>query len=270
MEIKVLQINTNHSRPAQDAAHRFALSIGAGVICFAEPHNVPQNISHFGEPDGLASIFWHTRLVRELPVSLEIRRNYVLCRIKDLILVSAYISPNIQLTEAENILDDISNAIYKHKKARDKVIISGDLNASSVSWSSNRTSPRGSLVEEWAASLGIVCVNTGVQPTCIRWQGVSCVDTTWITETALTSIRDWYVAEEETLSDHVYIVIEVSSNAPPGRRKNVERVSDHVNSVNNKLRYKEKWITTIDHNIINKDFIKYKWESVNPDMFMPR
>lgn len=77
MELKILQINTNHSRPARDAAYRYAINIGAGVIRFAEPHNIPQNINNFGRIDGNASIFCNSKLVRKLPVPLEIRKEYV-------------------------------------------------------------------------------------------------------------------------------------------------------------------------------------------------
>lgn len=90
MSLKILQINTNHSRPAQDAAYRYALDRDMAVICISEPHNIPQNYQHIGAVNGLAAIYWNPRIIGSTVTNLKIKRNYVIIRIDNLVLVSMY------------------------------------------------------------------------------------------------------------------------------------------------------------------------------------
>lgn len=92
-----MQINTNHSKPAQDAAYRFAIERNMALICISEPHNTPQNYQYIGEKNGLAVIFWNPRIITGIISNLKIKKNFVIIRIDKLIIISMYISPNISL-----------------------------------------------------------------------------------------------------------------------------------------------------------------------------
>lgn len=175
---------------------------------------------------------------------------------------------------------------------QDRIIICGDLNAASISWGSKITTARGKLVEEWAATLGIICLNNGKHPTCIRWQGSSMVDTTWINENAIVHIRNWHVAEEETLSDHAYIITEIGTACiPEKKRKQQIKKGNHINTYsgnntdNKRVKYNnngtnttnkrvnsvnKKANMTMEHasNKIDIGFCKYNWERINLDMFL--
>lgn len=95
--------------------------------------------------------------------------------------VSIYISPNIIIQESETILDALADALNRLNYLR--VLLCGDLNAHSFAWGSRRNSPRGFLVLEWAASMDLIIINRGTQPTCVQQQGSSVVDIIWAAAT---------------------------------------------------------------------------------------
>lgn len=56
----------------------------------------------------------------------------------------------------------------------------------------------------------LVILNRGKTDTCVRAQGTSIVDITLGTEAAMKIVKSWEVdGNEETLSDHKYIVIQI-------------------------------------------------------------
>lgn len=62
-------------------------------------------------------------------------------------------------------------------------------------------------------------VNARGQPTCIRPQGESVVDLTWASSTLGPLVREWTILEGvETLSDHVYVSIDIAPGLALGRR----------------------------------------------------
>lgn len=73
-------------------------------------------------------------------------------------------------------------------------------------WGSPTSDRRGELVEEWAATCDLGLINVGEIPTCVRPQGSSVIDLTWISPCLLERVGSWMVLEDmETLSDHQYV-----------------------------------------------------------------
>ena len=121
-------------------------------------------------------------------------------------------SPNAPVSSLQTMLDDIRGRIAP-LMAQD-VLVLGDFNAKSTLWGSPRTNPRGEAVAEWAAELDLQLLNdgSGCKNTCVRWQGESIVDLTWASPSAAQKVKQWRVATEmETLSDHRYILINLTS-----------------------------------------------------------
>ncbi|KMQ91209.1 gag-pol polyprotein [Lasius niger] len=107
------------------------------------------------------------------------------------------------LRDFNSILDDLSLALSNRV---DKLIIGGDFNAKACLWGASHTDGRGRLTSIWAAERDLRVANVGNRPTCIRAQGSSIVDLTWVSSDILPFIRNWQVEEEtESLSDHLYI-----------------------------------------------------------------
>nr|XP_049704761.1 uncharacterized protein LOC126056279 [Helicoverpa armigera] len=91
----------------------------------------------------------------------------------------------------------------------------GDFNAKNLAWGSRRTDARGRMVEDWALEAGLVVLNRGSVPTCVRMRGESVVDISFASPALLPRVFDWRVEEGvETYSDHRYIRFDVSAQNP--------------------------------------------------------
>ncbi|CAF4927123.1 unnamed protein product [Pieris macdunnoughi] len=100
----------------------------------------------------------------------------------------------------------------------------GDLNARSTAWGDTYVNPRGPLLEEWAAELGLLFINRGTEPTCVRPQGVSRVDVTLASSNFAWRLSRWEVIRElETFSDHRYIRFVVNASVGPPLRPRTSR-----------------------------------------------
>lgn len=133
--------------------------------------------------------------------------------------ISTYISPNIGLREFNVFLDELSEAISSRV---DKIICEGDFNAKASLWGASSTDGRGLLLTRWAAERDLRIANVGNDSTCVRPQGNSIVDLTWVSPDLLSLVQEWCVRGDlESLSDHLYISFVVSCERPeppPNRR----------------------------------------------------
>lgn len=131
-------------------------------------------------------------------------KGYVGVRTGNMVVVSCYVSPNVDIFEFEDFLEELTivvkNLDYKY------LIIAGDFNAKSRFWGSLNTNKRGEILEEWADNLDMRLSNMGNSPTCIRATGSSIVDVTWTTPNLTQKVYNWHVVDDcETFSDHQYI-----------------------------------------------------------------
>lgn len=133
-------------------------------------------------------------------------RGYAAAEWGNAIVCSCYNTPNLRLTDYEDWLNEIQGQLLRYRGRR--LIIFGDFNAWSRELGSSKTNHRGCSLLGWAASLDLHLVNTGAEPTCVRPQGVSIVDLTWVSSAVLRLVTDWCVlTDTETLSDHRYITM---------------------------------------------------------------
>lgn len=209
--MKLVQINLNRSRGAQDLMLQYMRESKMAVALVSEPNRIPRG-NWLGDMSGLAAIHWET----DEPCAL-IRRGpgYVLVKYKGYILRSCYCSPNVDTNVFKNLLGNIGNTIVGLDIQ--KIIIGGDLNARSRIWDRNYNE-RGYILEEWIAEKELVLVNEGKTSTCVRTQGSSIVDITVGTERTARGMSSWKVdTETETLSDHKYIRIEIDGKIEENR-----------------------------------------------------
>lgn len=115
-----------------------------------------------------------------VPSSLTRGEQFVGLEVERVFFVSVYCSPASRRTTAERLrmlemlLDEIDA-----RCPRKAIIIGGDFNAHGVAWGDATWDARGRLMSDWASARGLVLLNTGLYPTCVRVQGVSYVDVTW-------------------------------------------------------------------------------------------
>ncbi|XP_025265399.1 uncharacterized protein LOC112639325 [Camponotus floridanus] len=136
---------------------------------------------------------------------------------QEVLIVSCYVSPNCDQDTFEEFLDELTDCVAF---AKSDILVAGDFNSQSMLWGSPITNVRGDILARWSATHGLTLVNTGTQPTCIRSQGSSIVDLTWTSATLSSKISDWTILDQETYSDHVYILFKVHKNTTlPGIQK---------------------------------------------------
>lgn len=201
MSISFLQ-NVNMSRPSLDLLIHHARETETGILLVSESNHVSATPNWFSSQDNKAAIFvdpYHAKLPCE---TARIGPRFIAVYYGSYLIISIYAPPSLNLRDFNNLLDELSE-VLSHRVS--KIIIEGDFNAKAKLWGSNTTNRRGFLLSRWAAERDLRIANTE-KPTCIRPQGSSIIDLTWISPDLIQHIRNWRVEEEvESLSDHVYI-----------------------------------------------------------------
>ncbi|XP_011883615.1 PREDICTED: uncharacterized protein LOC105570779, partial [Vollenhovia emeryi] len=120
--------------------------------------------------------------------------------------MAVYLRPSLTRAELEDKLDELELELGGVLPG--PVLVAGDFNAKSLAWGSRRPDVKGMEVEAWAARLGLRLLNRGSARTCVRPQGESVIDLTWVSPAAEDWAASWRVLEEtELLSDHIPIEV---------------------------------------------------------------
>jgi len=210
--IKFLQINLNTNLAANYLAFQTSEETEVDVLIVSEPA-----IRH-GPEDR-----WCFSTDRKAAVAITQRSSLVRLRqgagvgfswmsFGDLAVFSCYWRPGTTLQEYALFLGHIEDAIRQLGDV--KVILAGDFNAWNTEWGSVVVNPRGSLLSEFATSLGLTLANTGSAPTFVRGTATSLIDVTFYRGVVLA---EWQVRDAETLSDHNYVSFEIAAenHGPP-------------------------------------------------------
>lgn len=203
--IKCIQINLNRSWGAYDLLKQRILESKMGLAILSEPpNNIVDSNRWFCSTDRLAAILWNVESSKGYICRL-IKKGigFVAVRYGNINVISCYISPNVTMIMFEDMLEDINNCV---SALTGPCIIGGDFNAKSVLWGSPDTNRRGELLERWTASYDLRLLNEAGVFTCIRPQGSSVVDLTWISPVLIGRVVKWSVRGDlESLSDHLYV-----------------------------------------------------------------
>ncbi|XP_072759886.1 uncharacterized protein [Anoplolepis gracilipes] len=213
--MKVLQCNLNNSRRAYDILTQHIIEMGVTICAISEPVQNLYPPNWFVSMDGRSAILW--RLDKSFGSCRLVSRKeqLVVVSVGDLYFLSCYISLNSNREASNKMMEEII------RQLGNRVVICGDFNAKSPLWGSLYTNYRGSLLEDLAAELDLRILNNGAEPTCVRPQGVSIIDLTWVTPGLLGRVENWRVCSKiESLSDHQYVFFTVHQQ--PVRNQNPE------------------------------------------------
>lgn len=106
-------------------------------------------------------------------------------------------------------MDDLIGLI---NDAHFNLVLCGDFNSHSAMWGSVLTDTRGVLLQNWVADHDLRLVNNGTTPTCIRPQGDSVIDFTWVSADLMRHVTEWRVRSDlESLSDHQCVTFGIGS-----------------------------------------------------------
>ena len=148
------------------------------------------------------------------PTGLKVRetgneKGYVWVELDDMVIYSCYVSPTIKEEELQAYLNKVRCSIEQRGENKKNVLIGGDFNAKAYSWGSPIEDKKGSILAEWINENDYNILNDGQVPTFERNNGSSYIDVTICSTEIGKLVRNWYVDEEENLSYHKNIYIEL-------------------------------------------------------------
>lgn len=217
--IKILQINVDGGRVAQDLMETKIKELGFDVLIICEQYkNKTEEDGWFQDNSGKAAV---AVINEDLPImatgpSDDIGFRWV--EVKDHRIYACYWSPNMDTDSFQRFLNNLEASV---RSAVLPVIIAGDLNAKSGEWGDHREDVRGRLLTDLMSSLNLLACNCGNTPTFERIYrdgrvSQSFIDVTLVSEVSGRRINGWRVLDEYTGSLHRYITfcIKTKTNKP--------------------------------------------------------
>lgn len=213
---KLLQTNLNHASRAHDLFLQTMAELDYAVAVIAEPYTIPIDHPHWtANATESVAITWR-QTKNPKCTALDSGDYHVAIRWGRMIIIGVCISPNIIIAEYEETLHSLETCVLRYQAL--STIICGDFNAKSRVWGATVEDGRGRLLVQWMVEIGMCCLNTGNESTCIRPQGESIVDVSFVNRAV--SVRSWNVLQTVTESDHVHIGIHLGETAAQQRRRN--------------------------------------------------
>ncbi|XP_011858731.1 PREDICTED: uncharacterized protein LOC105556255 [Vollenhovia emeryi] len=209
MPLRIIQANINHARQAQDLLLQAMAERGGGLAIVAEPWRVPNHPCWAVNQENSVAIHWRRTREQHIPCCKKGEGpGWAMVEWDPLTIIGVYLRPSLSRAELEERLEDLEQQVRAVLPR--PILVAGDFNAKSALWGSRRPDAKGAEVEAWADRLGLHLMNTGTTSTCVRPQGESIVDITWISPAATRIVTAWRVAEDIVLlSDHLPLEMEI-------------------------------------------------------------
>uniref|UniRef100_A0ABD2WSB4 Endonuclease/exonuclease/phosphatase domain-containing protein n=1 Tax=Trichogramma kaykai TaxID=54128 RepID=A0ABD2WSB4_9HYME len=227
--IRVLQLNLNHCESAQDLVLQTVRELKVDVAILSDPHRplTPPN-TWISDADNQAAI-WVRSGVPVQRCSSGQSHFYTWAQIAGIYIFSIYAPPRLSHEEFIGLL----NNIVDEARGKTPVLVAGDFNAWATEWGSRETKPRGRELLNSLATLDVLLLNTGSEPTFVGEQGESVIDLTFASVSLYNRVGSWRVSDVYTSSDHKAIVYEILleenhgvGRAPAGNRRWSARTLD--------------------------------------------
>ncbi|XP_032688973.1 uncharacterized protein LOC116852579 [Odontomachus brunneus] len=172
-----------------------AAELETDLCVIAEPPAAPEAGNWYRSDNGLAAVVWRSKGSARLGLCSLVKRghDFVIVEAGGVRIASCYVSPQTKRGPFLQFLDELGEAVREIGVTR--IIVAGDFNARSRTWDKGRPNARGDLLEEWAAENDVRILNVGREPTCVRPQGCSVVDTTWGSPDLAAKAEGWRVLD---------------------------------------------------------------------------
>nr|CAI5831671.1 unnamed protein product [Callosobruchus analis] len=230
-------INTQRRRGSHDAEFAIAAEKDIDIIIALEPNkNLVSNSNWCTDKRTDVAIFFRTKQCRVK--NLVAKDGYLVVHTSSFCIYCCYSSPNI-LQDFKRYLDDL---VVDAKSVGGEYII---------------LDKRGLYLSDWRAESELVVHNTGNKPTFSRGLTQSCIDVTISTSNLAKDIAKWEVLDEESLSDHHFIYLEV------GKKKKWSKNSWEIRPEINweEFRILTEWKAKIHHDCDSETFTAIIQES---------
>lgn len=209
--IRFLQCNLNRSPAAHDLLSKTCLENKVGVLLISEPNKKSIEGAEWLKDERSDSA------IKIIDPNIRIKetgkgKGFVWVAIESCVIISCYISPNVSFQVFQGFWYSIQTVIQSLNYR--KFIVAGDVNSKSFQWGSSTEDERGTALAEWLAEVDFVILNTGSNPTFIRGNTSSVIDITACSRLLERKIINWWVSNQENLSDHQYIFFDLQREAP--------------------------------------------------------
>ena len=197
---KFLQINLHLAEAAQDLLYKTAKEQEASILVVSQQYRNPDNSGWHSDNWGDAAIHVLPRVNTQVS-SRERGNGYIRFVLDDTAVYTCYYSPNSSLEIFQANLDDLEGSI---RQWHGPIIVAGDFNAKSSSWSGAPEDRREQLLDEMVVSLDLIVINQPGMATFERRASSSVLNLTFLRPTLRKHLREWTILEKESLSDHRY------------------------------------------------------------------
>ncbi|CAB0041809.1 unnamed protein product [Trichogramma brassicae] len=170
--MRILQLNLNHCRSAQNLLSQTVRELGISVAIVCDQYKNPgPHYTWIADSNKQAAIW----VLGGLPVQGRPSRPhpfFTWARVSDLYIFSVYTPPRLTTAEFSALLSNV----VEEAQGKRPLIIAGDFNAWSTEWGSSETKPRDVILLDALSALDVVLLNTGHTPTFTGPQGSSIID----------------------------------------------------------------------------------------------
>lgn len=223
-----IQVNLHHSRAASAALCKM-MAGHPGIALIQEPWLVRGKITGLGGTGG-ELIFSRSHenpraciLIKKdiqiMPLTELCSRDVATVKIKlnddggprELVLASVYMPYDSSEPPPSR---DVEKLVMYCRESGLQFIAGCDANAHHSIWGSSNTNDRGEYLLEFIMANNLDILNEGNKPTFINIRRQKVIDITLATASVKHRIKWWHVSDEESLSDHRYILFEITRVKP--------------------------------------------------------
>ena len=215
--LKILQANLHRSKTADALLTQIVAEYAIDLVIISEQYKKKESGVWLEDETKTAAIWLPSGAGPPLQET-KLGNCYVYARLKDVAVVSCYLTPSDDIGTFQSKLDAIEDMLLDRLQP---FIVAGDFNARAVDWGMSSTNSRGRKIMDMAARTGLVVANQGNRATFNRPGCEGTIpDITLGSEHIVDRIKDWKILDEFTGSDHEYILYTYQYNSrqtPPAK-----------------------------------------------------
>lgn len=257
--IKIIQINLGKGREALDLLGAGMIDDGVAIALVQEPYTRDGRLPSMGrsfsihqslKPDvrNKTALIANNALVHVTTMDKLTTENVTVCKLvlgkNTTYFLSAYFGKDDNIVNSLSRLDRIFQKIDPSR-----TLVCVDTNAKSTTWFNRFTDVRGRIMEEWINEHELFVLNCEDVPTFSGHQGTSHIDLTICGGNMISSLHNWHVSPDETLSDHNKLRLTFKSQ---GKRTNRTSCTLNFKKANWK-KFNAALVVELDSNQINPE-----------------
>ena len=153
--LKILKLNTNHCKAAQDLLWQTAEENKIDIVLLSEPYEDIQSYNWVTDSEKSVAIWVRNGKALQRKMTTP-RKGYTWVKQQGVYYVSCYAPPRWTLEEFEQMMLSLETEL----KGKRPILVAGDFNAWSKTWGSQHTSSRGKILEDTFAAMDLTLLNT--------------------------------------------------------------------------------------------------------------